>query len=265
MALTLYQVDAFTDKPFGGNPAAICVLDEPQSAAWMQQLAAEMNLSETAFLERADDGSFGLRWFTPAVEVDLCGHATLASAHVLWELGLLAENETARFNTRSGQLLADRNATCITLNFPATPACAVAAPSRLLKALGVEALFAGSNGHDYLVQVASEKEVHSVNPDFGLLKTITERGVILTAEADTTELDFISRFFAPSAGIDEDPVTGSAHCTLGPFWADRLGKTAMRGYQASPRGGHVGVEVQGERVLLTGQAITVLKAEWLHA
>lgn len=265
MSLTLYQVDAFAQQAFAGNPAAVCIREQPRSSTWMQQVAAEMNLSETAFLEPAEDGSYHLRWFTPAVEVDLCGHATLASAHILWETGRLGADETARFQTRSGLLTAERAASGIVLNFPATPAGKIEASDALLEALGIESSEVHHNGFDYLVQVASEADVRAATPDFSRLQAVTERGVILTAEADAPDIDFVSRFFAPAAGIDEDPVTGSAHCTLGPYWAGRLGKTKLHGFQASARGGHVGVEVVGDRVLLTGHALTVMKIELLIA
>jgi len=253
----IYQVDAFTAEPFAGNPAAVCLLAEPADAAWMQNVAREMNLSETAFLVPRADG-FQLRWFTPAVEVDLCGHATLASAHILWETGRLAADEEARFHTRSGLLTAVRADNWITLNFPAKPEQPAAMPPGLEAALGVTPLYVGRNAFDYIVEVDGETAVRSLQPDFAALRMLEVRGVIVTSRAETAGYDFVSRFFAPGSGIDEDPVTGSAHCCLGPFWAARLNQTEFTGYQASPRGGVVRVCLQGDRVLLQGQAVTVL-------
>jgi predicted PhzF superfamily epimerase YddE/YHI9 len=267
--MRITQVDAFTDRPFAGNPAAVCVLSAPRPEPWMQAVAREMNLSETAFLHResADEAeretSYRLRWFTPAIEVDLCGHATLASAHVLWEEGHLAAGELARFETRSGHLSAWRDGDWILMDFPAEPAGETPAPDEVVQALGVRPVFTGKNRFDWLVEVASEEEMRRAAPDFGKLGAATERGVILTCRADGGNRDFLSRFFAPAVGIDEDPVTGSAHCCLGPYWAERLGKPALVGYQASARGGVVRVEVKGERVQLGGQAVTVLRSELL--
>lgn len=259
----LYQVDAFTDRPFGGNPAAVCLLPGPREAEWMQLVAREMNLSETAFVHPAEEGGWGLRWFTPAVEVELCGHATLASAHVLWETGLLAPEAPARFNTLSGLLTAERREDGeIELDFPARTAEAVEAPPGLTEALGAEPRFVGRSRYDYLLEVESEEVVRAIVPDHGRLRTLPVRGVIVTAAGDGTgkvAYDFVSRFFAPGAGVDEDPVTGSAHCTLGPYWESRLGKSAFLAWQASARGGSVRVRVAGERVKLGGQAVTVLR------
>jgi PhzF family phenazine biosynthesis protein len=255
------QVDAFASKPFSGNPAAVVVLEKPLDARWMQNVALEMNLAETAFLVRRQDGAFDLRWFTPAVEVDLCGHATLASAHVLWEDGHLEPKSQARFHTKSGILTADRRNGSIVLDFPATPARETEPPDGLVGALGVSARFVGKNAFDYLVEVESEAAVRAASPDFGSLAGVKARGIIVTARASSPGFDFVSRFFAPAAGINEDPVNGSAHCTLGPFWAERHGKTSFVAYQASPRGGVVEVEVKGDRILLGGQAVTVLRGE----
>ena len=264
MALPIFQVDAFTDRPFAGNPAGVCLLQaaSPRAAdeAWMQAVAREMNLPETAFLVPARDG-FGLRWFTPAVEVDLCGHATLASAWVLFEQGLLAAGRTARFHTRSGLLSARLRDGWIELDFPAEPASSAEAPKVLLEALTVKPLFVGRNRFDYLVEVDSEPIVRGLAPDLRRLAALRERGVMVTSRSDSPQYDFVSRFFAPGAGIDEDPVTGSAHCCLGPFWGARLGKKELTGYQASARGGVVRVTLAGERVLLCGQAVTVIRGE----
>lgn len=262
MPQPITQVDAFTSVPFAGNPAAVCVLSEPRDDVWMQQVAREMNLAETAFLRTRSDG-FDLRWFTPTVEIDLCGHATLASAHVLWETGQLASTETARFHTRSGLLTAVRRGDWIELDFPATPDTPVDPPPGLLEALGVTPLYVGKSAFDYLVQVDSEDAVLNVQPDFGSLRRIGSRGVIVTSTARTGGCDFVSRFFAPGAGIDEDPVTGSAHCCLAPFWSRVLNKDDFVARQISARGGVLKVRLQGNRVCLSGQAITVLRGELL--
>jgi PhzF family phenazine biosynthesis protein len=255
-----FQVDAFAERPFTGNPAAICLLDREADAAWMQSVAAEMNLSETAFVRRLDAG-FELRWFTPKVEVDLCGHATLATAHVLWTEGVAATHEAIRFQSRSGELTCTQNQGRIELDFPATAATAVEPPTGLLDALGVRTDFVGRTRFDYLVLLDSEPALRSINPDFRQLAAIKTRGVIVTAKTGDPSFDFVSRFSAPAAGIDEDPVCGSAHCCLGPFWAERLGKTDLTGYQASSRGGTVHVRVAGDRVILGGQAVTVWRGE----
>ncbi len=261
MGIAIFQVDAFTGKPFAGNPAAVCLLAQPRDDAWLQAVAQEMNLSETAFLLRRDDG-YDLRWFTPAAEVDLCGHATLASAHVLWEEGHLHPDAEACFHTRSGLLTAKRDGDWIAMDFPAEPAAPAVAPPELARALGVAPRYVGRNRFDYLVVVASEGEVRAARPDLALLRQIACRGVILTSAA-AAEFDFVSRFFAPRVGVDEDPVTGSAHCCLGPYWGERLGKGELLAYQASARGGIIRVQLAGQRVGLGGQAATVLRGELL--
>jgi predicted PhzF superfamily epimerase YddE/YHI9 len=260
--LRLLQVDAFTDAAFRGNPAAVCLLDgrEPDDA-WLQNVAAEMNLSETAFLSRRGDGDWSLRWFTPTVEVDLCGHATLASAHALWEEGLVPRSETARFQTRSGLLTAASDGDWIELNFPATPAEAAQPPEGLLEAFGARALWVGRNRFDYIVEVSSEEEVRALQPDFSQLRRVRARGIIVTSRTSTPGYDFVSRFFAPQSGVDEDPVTGSAHCTLAPYWSARLGRTRLTAYQASRRGGMLRVVFEGDRVRIAGRAVTVLRGE----
>jgi len=263
MGIAIYQVDAFTEKPFQGNPAAVCILLEPGEEAWMQNVAREMNLSETAFLHRQGDG-FNLRWFTPAVEVELCGHATLASAHILWEAGLLAVEDMARFHTRSGLLTAERRGEEIELNFPATPPTEASVPVGLVEALGVVPRYVGKSRYDYVVEVESEKVVRGLKPDFARLKEMPVRGIMVTSVASSGKYDFVSRFFAPGAGVDEDPVTGSAHCCLGPFWSERLGKDEMVAYQASARGGVIQVRVAGKRVYLRGRAVTVLHGELVN-
>ena len=255
------QVDAFTDTIFTGNPAAVCVLPKPRDDVWMQRLAGEMNLSETAFLERRADGAFDLRWFTPMVEVDLCGHATLAAAHVLWERGVLAPGAEVQFHTRSGVLAARQSDGWIELDFPAVEDRPAQPPAGLLDALGVEPRYLGRNRFGYLAELESEAAVRRLRPDLQRLRAIEARGVIVTAGAAAPGYDFVSRFFAPAVGIDEDPVTGSAHCCLGPYWGRRLGRDSFTARQVSARGGVVRVRVAGSRVKLRGQAVTVFTAE----
>jgi PhzF family phenazine biosynthesis protein len=257
--MRLFQVDAFTSEPFAGNPAAVCLLDGPRDDTWMQSVAAEMNLAETAFLERRQDG-FSLRWFTPTTEVDLCGHGTLAAAHVLWEVG--ETSARLQFTTRSGLLTAERAEGSIRLDFPAEPASAIEVPLGLEEALGTVAKWVGQNRFDYLVEVADDATVRSLDPDVHALRRFPVRGIMVTA-AGQDDCDFVSRFFAPNTGIDEDPVTGSAHCCLGPYWAARLDRPDLVGYQASARGGYVGVHLAGDRVVLSGSAVTVLRGELL--
>jgi len=263
MSWIIYQVDAFTDRPFSGNPAGVCVLERAAPEKWMQVVAAEMNVAETAFLVRRDDGAYDLRWFTPPVEVDLCGHATLASAHILWDERILPADERARFHTKSGELTAWREADTIRMDFPSEPVTSSEAPAALAEALGVPFTFAGKNRMDWLVEVADEAAVLVIRPELRALVTLGVRGVIVTARSATPERDFVSRFFAPAAGVDEDPVTGSAHCALAPYWAGKLGKSALTGYQASARGGTVLCAVAGDRVVLAGRAVTVLRAKLL--
>lgn len=266
MAVPIYVVDAFTSRPFAGNPAGVCLLTEPADPEWMQRVAAEMKHAETAFLSPREDGS-DLRWFTPAVEVDLCGHATLASAHVLWETSHIGEDEPAVFHTRSGRLECTRHGYGIQMDFPAEPVDQGRQfdSDAVLRALGVTGNVAGAkaNRMDILVEVASAEVVRKLQPDLDALAKVDVRGVIVTAPSDTDEYDFISRFFAPAAGVPEDPVTGSAHCCLGPYWSEKLGKLDLVGYQSSARGGVVRVGVRGDRVLLQGHAITVLIGEFV--
>ena len=257
----IHVVDAFTERAFGGNPAAVCILKEPRDDGWRQAVAREMNLSETAFLEKQKDGSYELRWFTPAVEVDLCGHATLASAHVLWETGELGEGQKALFHTRSGLLSAVKEGGWIEMDFPAEPEKPSDAPPELLEALNVKAIYTGRNRFDYLVEVDAEETVRSLSPDMTRLKKVDMRGVIVTSRSRSAGFDFVSRFFAPAVGVDEDPVTGSAHCCLGPYWGGKLGKASLSALQVSSRGGVLRVGLKGNRVLICGQAVTVLSAE----
>jgi predicted PhzF superfamily epimerase YddE/YHI9 len=264
MPQSVVVVDAFTDRPFTGNPAAVCVMAAPAADGWMQAVAREMNLAETAFLHPAPgrgSGSFALRWFTPTVEVDLCGHATLASAHVLWTEGHLPDRRTATFETRSGQLRAEPAPEGrITLDFPATPAEPVEPPPALLGGVGAKPRWIGRSRFDYLVELDNEGEVRGLVPDLVALASLGVRGVIVTSQATPgAGYHFVSRFFAPGAGIPEDPVTGSAHCTLAPYWEARLGRSQLTGFQASARGGTVEVQRAGDRVLLTGRAVTTLR------
>jgi len=263
MGIPIYQVDSFTSEPFKGNPAGVCLLKEAADEAWMQRVAAEMNLSETAFPVPRSNDAFDLRWFTPAVEVELCGHATLATAHVLWETGVLAADGEARFHTASGLLTAVREGDRITLDFPANPPEPVEPPPDLLNALGVAASYVGRTQFDYFVGVGEASAVRGAAPDFGKLKRLGVRGAMITARSDDEAHDFVSRFFAPGAGIDEDPVTGSAHCALAPYWAAKLERDKLVGYQASARGGIVYCRIAGDRVLLSGHAVTVLRGEIL--
>lgn len=256
----LWLIDAFADAPFSGNPAAVCMLPGHRPDAWQQSLAAEMNQAETAFLSTRD-GDWGLRWFTPRVEVDLCGHATLASAHFLWESGRLPRTVPARFHTRSGLLTAESDGDWIVLDFPRTTPEEAPAPSGLIDALGCKATWTGRSRFDVFVEVDSAETVRTLDPDLVRLAEADARGIIVTARGDSKGVDFVSRFFAPRVGVPEDPVTGSAHCALAPYWADRLGQPKLTGHQASPRGGMVRVETRGDRVLLGGKARTVLRGE----
>jgi PhzF family phenazine biosynthesis protein len=258
MDQTIVQVDAFTDRPFAGNPAAVCVLPQRRDGRWMQAVAAEMNLSETAFVNRRGD-YFDLRWFTPTVEVDLCGHATLAAAHVLWQDEVVPAGEEIVFLSRSGQLRARKDDDWVWLDFPAQPESSFVAPPELTAALGVSPLYVGRNASDYLVEVESEAVVRGLKPDLRLLATVAVRGVMVTSRSARPQYDFVSRFFGPAAGVNEDPVTGSAHCCLGPFWQRKLAKDEFVAYQASSRGGVVRVKLRGDRVDLGGQAVTVLR------
>lgn len=262
LSLPIYTVDAFSDRPFAGNPAAVCLLGRERDAGWMQKLAAEMNLSETAFLLQQGD-AWSLRWFTPKAEVALCGHATLASAHILWESGRLAPDAPALFDTLSGRLTAQRagggNDAWIELDFPERRESPHADLPDLFAALGVQPVYFGKNAYDYFVEVATADEVRDLKPDFAALGKLPVRGVIVTAVgAKESGHDFVSRFFAPGVGVPEDPVTGSAHCCLAPYWGEKLGKGEMVGFQASPRGGTVRVRRHGDRVILGGRAVTIV-------
>lgn len=260
MTTPCFHVDAFTRVPFAGNPAAVCLLAGSRPMRWMQAVAAEMNLSETAFVRPTAQG-FSLRWFTPRVEVDLCGHATLAAAHVLWQEGVVAAAQPLRFRTRSGLLTATRRGEDIELDFPARRATPCRPPAGLLRALGTRSRHVARNQDDLLVEVDSAAHVKALQPDFVRLRELPVRGVVVTARSPGRRWDFVSRFFAPRVGVDEDPVTGSAHCALAPYWAAKLGRDRLRGRQLSARGGDVEVEVRGERVALRGRAVTVVRGE----
>jgi PhzF family phenazine biosynthesis protein len=261
MGMRIYVVDAFTERAFAGNPAAVCLLNEPKPDRWLQDVAREMNLSETAFLLEEQAG-YNLRWFTPRVEVNLCGHATLAAAHTLWEQRELIHSESARFHTRSGLLTAYHVDDNIEMDFPSTPPSEVTLPYGLLDAIGAEALYAGVSAYDFIVEVESEEMLRGLKPDFRALRTVTTRGVMVTARG-SDEYDFVSRFFAPAVGIDEDPVTGSAHCCLAPYWERKLGKAEFTAFQASARGGILHVRHRNGRVYLRGRAVTSLRGELL--
>lgn len=262
MAVPITWVDAFTNEPFAGNPAAICVLPAGAPEPWMQSIARELGLSETAFVHREREG-WRLRWFTPVAEVDLCGHATLAAAHVLWSYGHAPEREPLTFHTKSGPLHARSEAAWIELDFPTEPAVPAEPPEALAVALGLgRAIWIGRNRLDWLVVLDRESDVRELAPDFAQLKAIPARGVMVTAAAaPDSGYDFVSRYFAPAFGIDEDPVTGSAHCCLGPYWAERWGKDTLVGRQVSARGGTVRVRMRGPRIALGGQAVTVLHGQ----
>jgi PhzF family phenazine biosynthesis protein len=259
MSAELHLVDAFTGSPFRGNTAAVCIPGGEAEPAWMQQVAAEMKHSETAFLFPAG-GGWNLRWFTPEKEVELCGHATLAAAFVLWTTGRVAPGEAIVFETLSGPLTARMDGDWITLDFPAEPATAAGPVPGLGKALGIEPVYTARNRFDILAELPAADDVCSLEPDMAALAAIRARGIIITAPSDLPQFDFVSRFFAPSVGVPEDPVTGSAHCCLAPYWGAKLNKTGMTGFQCSARGGSVRVTLQGDRVILAGHAVHVATA-----
>ena len=259
MSQSIIQVDSFARKPFAGNPAGVCIMSKAAEENWMQAVAMEMNLSETAFLYPAD-GGYNLRWFTPRAEVQLCGHATLASAFVLYTDGHISKDQPVSFFTKSGELKAGWADGKIRMDFPAIKTKKCSAPTGLIEALGIEPEYIARADDDYLLVVKTESDVRRIAPNFSDLKGITARGICVTAPADTT-YDFVSRFFAPAVGIDEDPVTGSAHCALAPYWAKRLGQKQLSAFQASERGGEVGLEIQGDRVIILGSAVLTIRGE----
>lgn len=267
--MKIFQVDSFTDRPFKGNPAGVCLLENEQAESWMQNIAMEMNFSETAFLIKSNEG-FNLRWFTPKIEVPLCGHATLASAHILWEEGILEEKKLARFYTKSGELVCEKVDNWIEMAFPSRQVRAVKTSKSLIDALRLSDreiklnLYDGNGEILYLVEVVSDEIVKELNPNFEKLKEEDAKAVMVTAKSSSKEFDFLSRFFAPSLGVAEDPVTGSAHCYLAPYWGKKLNKNELIGYQTSKRGGVVKCELRGEKVIIKGQAVTVLKGELVN-
>lgn len=259
MPLPFDLVDAFTAEPFAGNPAAVYLLERWPADDWLQRVAREMNQSETAFLV-SNAGGYDLRWFTPLVEVDLCGHATLAAAHSLWQRGTVTGPQIS-FSTRSGKLTAVQTGAAIELDFPLLLESPAKEPPGLNAALGLQPLYVGQSRHDLIVEADSDAAIRQLSPDYTRLAQVATRGVIVTARSSDPAFDFVSRFFAPAAGINEDPATGSAHCVLADFWRKRLNKTAFRAYQASPRGGVISVRIDGERAILSGQAVTVARGE----
>jgi PhzF family phenazine biosynthesis protein len=257
--MRIYQVDAFTKKPFSGNPAGVCITECPLSEPQMQNIAAELNASETAFLVKQNYW-YSLRWFTPDAEVDLCGHATLACAHILYEKAYLQSNEKAVFHTKSGVLSAEKKGEFITLDFPIEPAIQIETPHIIEKSFGVKPIYCGKNRMDIIVELENEETVKKLKPNLALLLDLNDvRGIIVTSKSK--DYDFISRFFAPSIGVGEDPVTGSAHCCLIPYWSERTHKTIFKTYQASKRGGELFCELDGERVKISGNAVTVMTCE----
>jgi PhzF family phenazine biosynthesis protein len=262
MGIPIYQVDAFTRRPFHGNPATVVMLSEAKPDDWMLAVAQEMKHSETAFLLKQEVG-YNLRWFTPTNEVDLCGHATLACAHILYETGRQKPEEIVRFSTRSGLVTARRSGTRIEMNFPTKPVEPVQPPDGLLQALGgLAPRYVGHSGEDYLLELENENLVRMLQPDLAQLKALPlVKGVLVTATSDSSDYDFVSRFFSPVEGIDEDPVTGMAHCMLGPYWGTKLNRAAFTAYQASKRGGEVRLRVDGNRIFLSGEAMTIFTGE----
>lgn len=262
MTHNLFQVDAFTEEPFKGNPAGVCLLKDPKPEEWMQGLAAEMNLSETAYL-LPEEAGWRLRWFTPTTEVDLCGHATLASAKVLFERHPELRQELIKFQTRSGELRARWVQGSVELDFPAMSYRSITVDARLPGILGFQPIGAVFSGNFYLFEALEEAIIHKVKPDIPVLKTLSMPEVIITAKSKEGKLDFVSRFFAPQLGVDEDPVTGSAHCLLTPYWGDKLKKSELDAYQASKRGGYLHLRLVGDRVHILGDAKIIFQAELL--
>ena len=255
MEIPIFQVDAFTGTLFKGNPAAVCPLDTWLDDETLQNIGLENNLSETAFIIRKND-VYEIRWFTPTIEVDLCGHATLASGFVIMNILQPGLNEVRLFSPRSGDLRVTKDRQKFTLDFPATPGKPIDTPELMIQALG-KAPLETFESDDYLAVFTSEKDILEMSPDFALLKKLDQRGVIVTAEGENS--DFISRFFAPNAGVDEDPVTGSAHCTLTPYWKNRLNKSKLHALQLSQRGGELFCEDKNDRILISGEAVLYLQ------
>jgi PhzF family phenazine biosynthesis protein len=257
MRLDIYQVDAFTNKVFGGNPAAICPFDEWLETDLMQKIALENNLSETAFFVKKDD-VYEIRWFTPTYEIDLCGHATLASAFVIFEVLKLEESLIEFHSHKSGSLSVEKKGDILVLDFPSRPVSACEAPNGLIEAIGKQPKEI-LKARDYFLVYENEQEILDINPNFSKLLEIDAHGFIVTAKGDSS--DFVSRFFAPEVGVFEDPVTGSSHCNLIPYWAEKLGKTELFARQISARGGKLFCELKGDRVKIGGNAVLYLKGE----
>ena len=258
--MKIFTVDAFTDKLFSGNPAGVCILDEDMSENTMLSIAAEMNLSETAFVKKIDEG-FSLKWFTPKVEVQLCGHATLATAHILWEQGILSQNDEARFHTLSGLLTVTNDNGEYEMNFPAYTVKDVSPNEKLIEALKVTPVNFAEAEYHYICELESEEQLRNVFPSMESFMGLEKFGTIITAKSNSNDYDFVSRFFAPSKGVNEDPVTGSAHCSLGPYWMQKTGRDYFTAYQASQRGGVVKIKMNDGRVLLKGRAVTFLRGD----
>lgn len=251
-------INAFASEPFSGNPAAVCILERDIEDDLKQQIAMEINLSETAFVVSGEDG-FNLRWFTPLTEVDLCGHATLAAAHIIWEEDIVKSNEIIKFFTRSGEIGVKMEDGLISMGFPTEPVIPVENTEEVAKCINSQILYAARNRFDYLLEIATEDELKRLVPDFSAISGLDSRGLIVTCRSDSGDWDFASRFFAPRVGINEDPVTGSAHCALGPYWSSKLGKIDLTGFQASQRGGLVYVKIKEKKVILGGKAVTVMQ------
>lgn len=259
--IKIYQVDSFTNEIFKGNPAGVCIINKMPSEEWMLYVAAEMNLSETAFVVKQED-HFDLKWFTPTIEIDLCGHATLAAAHILWSEGYFEAHKEIYFHTKSGVLKVMKKGDWLQMDFPKLEYHLSEAPKELIEGLNVVPLFVGKSKDNYLIEIDSEEIIKNLKPDFGKLALLDMHAVIVTSKA-SVPYDFVSRFFAPGIGINEDPVTGSAHCTLANYWRDVLGKNRFMAFQYSARGGELQLEINGERVMIMGQAVTVLRGELL--
>lgn len=255
----IFLINAFTQNPFSGNPAIVCLLDSPPDELWMKKVTKEFNQPVTAFMYPKQDGSYYLRWFSQTKELKHCGHGTIGCAHILWEQGILKADETVKFHTYSGLFRANHNEGEIQLNFPSYQSKQVEAPQELSDALNIPLTLVEKNQLGYLVELDDEAMVRSIRPDFELLNSLAVTGIIVTSKSNSSSFDFISRYFAPSIGINEDQVTGSAHCALGPYWSKRLEKNPVVGYQASQRGGAIKVKVDGERVQLISHAVTIFK------
>jgi len=256
----IFQVDAFTNQPFSGNPAGVVLLNKGQSEDWMLSVAREMNLSETAFLI-GEKASYSLRWFTPSTEVDLCGHATLSAAHILYEKEIVEKSEFIKFATRSGELTTSYIDGWIEMNFPSFTTEEVASGDAVIQALKCEPAEIYNSGENIMAVFSDPEDIYNLSPDFNLIKQLDAQGVIATSLSDVAEYDFISRYFAPRVGVDEDPVTGSAHCSLGPYWGKILNKNILHAKQVSDRGGELQIRIESGRTFIRGQAVTVFSGK----